>query len=266
MRMGSELDQLLGKYASLKCNEEKTKIICEWSGHEMPLSAEHVNSYVSGNKYKKLLTKNINQADLAKYKEFLVASTKSWGKNQFFCLLTLKHVNKQPDHVQKHVEGRRFQKSYQYWLECQEKGVKFVPLCKQRYVPEEQEGEDQRGSGGESETEEMFDMMAMEEDIDEIEKEDRQEDHQEGHQEGHEKDENNNGQAEERQKANGKAKRKQKTRADESSVLAEQERLADESGEPVERQKSAAKRSLDAKLNKKLKIEPRKKKQAVDAD
>jgi hypothetical protein len=29
-------------------------------------------------------------------------------------LLTMKHVNKQPDHVQRHVEGRRFQKSYQY--------------------------------------------------------------------------------------------------------------------------------------------------------
>ena len=61
-------------------------------------------------------------------------------------------MNKQPDHVQKHVEGRRFLKSYQYWLECQEKGVKFVPLCKQRYVQEEQEGEGQQASGGESET------------------------------------------------------------------------------------------------------------------
>lgn len=46
----------------------------------MPLSAEHVNSYVSGNKYQKLLAKNINQTELAKYSEFLVPSTKSWGK------------------------------------------------------------------------------------------------------------------------------------------------------------------------------------------
>lgn len=82
-------------------------------------------------------------------------------RSQFFCLLTLKHVNKQPDHVQRHVEGRRFLKSYQYWLECQEKGVKFVPLCKQRYVQEEREGEGQQGSGGESETGELLALFIL---------------------------------------------------------------------------------------------------------
>ena len=71
-------------------------------------------------------------------------------------------MNKQPDHVQRHVEGRRFLKSYQYWLECQDKGVKFVPLCKQRYVQEEQEeqeeqeGEDRQESGSEFETGELL--------------------------------------------------------------------------------------------------------------
>ena len=69
-------------------------------------------------------------------------------RNQYFCLLTLKHVNKQADHVQKHVEGKRFQKGYQYWLECQERGVKFVPICKQRYVQEDQDGSDQGGQDG----------------------------------------------------------------------------------------------------------------------
>lgn len=103
--------------------------------------------------------------------------------------------------------------------------------------------------------EEMFDMMAMEEDIDEIERE-KEKEHGHGHGHGDEehegqqdKDENNNEQTEERPRTNGKAKRKQQKRRDEASVLAEQERLADESGEPVEPQKTAAKRSLDAKVS-----------------
>ena len=46
----------------------------------MPLKSDYVTSYVSGSKYKKLLAKRINQSDLSKYKEFLVPSTKPWGK------------------------------------------------------------------------------------------------------------------------------------------------------------------------------------------
>jgi hypothetical protein len=113
-------------------------------------------------------------------------------------------------------------------LECQERGVKFVPLCKQRYVAEEQEAEAEECSG-ESDTEEMFDMMAMEEHIGEIEAED-----------GHPvSDENNNGRA--------KASPPKKNKA---SVLAEQERLAEESAasEGELPQKPAFKRSLDAKV------------------
>ncbi len=85
-----------------------------------------------------------------------------------FCLLTLKHVNKQPHHIQRHLNGRRFQKAYEYWLDCQEKGIKFVPICKQRFVNEEQADEVEEDGLDDSETEEMFDMLAMEEDLETI--------------------------------------------------------------------------------------------------
>ena len=35
-------------------------------------------------------------------------------RNQLFCKLTSKHVNKQSDHVQLHFNGRRFQKAYKH--------------------------------------------------------------------------------------------------------------------------------------------------------
>ncbi len=77
--MSSDLDQLLKKYPSLKYNDEKTKVVCDWSGHEMPLKLDGVMSYLKGQRYTKLLEKNINQTDLSKYKEHLIPSTKAWG-------------------------------------------------------------------------------------------------------------------------------------------------------------------------------------------
>ena len=37
-------------------------------------------------------------------------------RNQLLCKLTLKHVNKQPDHIQLHFNGRRFKKAYQHCM------------------------------------------------------------------------------------------------------------------------------------------------------
>ena len=91
------IDQILNRYSSLNYNTDKTKvemfifksyclnfyniliqlqIICSWSGHELPLKVESIQSYVNGNKYKKLLEKNINQNDINKYMHFLVPSNK----------------------------------------------------------------------------------------------------------------------------------------------------------------------------------------------
>lgn len=43
----------------------------------------------------------------------------------------MRHVNKQPTHIQKHLNGRRFLKAHAHWLECERIGQKFVPFCKQ---------------------------------------------------------------------------------------------------------------------------------------
>ena len=57
------------------------KIICRWSGHEMPVRRESILTYVNGNKYKHLLSKSINNEDLKKYNEFLVPTR---SKNPIF--------------------------------------------------------------------------------------------------------------------------------------------------------------------------------------
>ena len=55
--------------------------------------------------------------------------------------MTLRHVNNQPDHIQKHLTGYRFLKSYDHWLHCQETGKTYVPFCKQKNAQQTEETE-----------------------------------------------------------------------------------------------------------------------------
>ena len=104
----------------------------------------------------------------------------------------------------------------------------------------------------------MFDMMEMEENIDSISREDE------------DRDENNNdlaedseesGEKEQKEETKSKKKKKKKERP---TLLREQERFADEGGDQSPPRESAPKRSLDTHLTKRHKVEPRKKRQAID--
>ncbi|XP_013201316.1 surfeit locus protein 2 isoform X1 [Microtus ochrogaster] len=49
--------------------------------------------------------------------------------HQLFCKLTLRHINKSPEHVLRHVQGRRYQRALHQYEECQKQGVEYVPAC-----------------------------------------------------------------------------------------------------------------------------------------
>ncbi|CAF1090924.1 unnamed protein product [Brachionus calyciflorus] len=224
--IATNLEELLAKYTSLKYNENNTRIICEWSGHEMPPNINSVLSYVNGNKYKQLLSKNIDSNKLKKMSEFLVSSKHPKRTNQWFCKLTLKHVNKQPDHIERHLNGRKFQKAYKHWLYCQENNIKFVPFSKQQTEKRaEEDEEDHIMSGNESEgsedsmsdlfPDEMLDLVECDHDSDSYEK---------------------------------------KTNHEESMEMEDDQEEVEE--KPIKNKK----RQLDTKLNKKHKIEPQRKK------
>ncbi len=103
----------------------------------------------------------------------------------------------------------------------------------------------------------MFDMMEMEENIDSISREDE------------DRDENNNDLAEDSEESGEKeqkeeTKSKKKKKKERPALLREQERFADEGGDQSPPRESALKRSLDTHLTKRHKVEPRKKRQAID--
>ncbi|KAI0241586.1 Surfeit locus protein 2 [Lamellibrachia satsuma] len=118
-----EITDILVDNPALTLIQNGEKVKCTLSGHEMPAKKDALQSYISGKKYQRL--HKMKECDLEKYKRHLVPSSKKWRKNQLFCLLTLRHLNNSPVHIQRHTDGKRFQKALHRWELCQETGVEF---------------------------------------------------------------------------------------------------------------------------------------------
>lgn len=100
------------------------KIKCTLNGHEFPCNLTELQKFTTGKKYEKLSAKA--QFNYSQYEPHIVPSTKQ--PNQFFCKLTLRHLNRQPHHVLRHVNGKRFKKALSKYEECVQQGVEFVPV------------------------------------------------------------------------------------------------------------------------------------------
>ncbi|KAG5272566.1 hypothetical protein AALO_G00166920 [Alosa alosa] len=121
---------------------DANKIRCTLNGHEFPCSLNELKNFTLGKKYKKLSA--VAEFDYSQYEPHVVPSTKE--PNHLFCKLTLRHINRLPHHVLRHVNGKRFQKALQKFKECQQQGVEYVPahLRQKRRPREEDDGENKR--------------------------------------------------------------------------------------------------------------------------
>ncbi|ELR55176.1 hypothetical protein M91_19667, partial [Bos mutus] len=97
--------------------------------------------YPRGKKYQRLVRAS-PAFDYAEFEPHIVPSTKN--PHQLFCKLTLRHINKSPEHVLRHTQGQRYQRALRKYEECQERGVEFVPACllhKRRRREDQQDGD-----------------------------------------------------------------------------------------------------------------------------
>ncbi|XP_054896376.1 surfeit locus protein 2 [Poeciliopsis prolifica] len=99
------------------------KIKCTLNGHELPCSLAELHSFIQGKKYKKLSAEA--EFNYSQYEPHIVSSSKQ--PNRLFCKLTLRHLNRQADHVLRHVSGKRFKKALSQYEECTRQGIEFVP-------------------------------------------------------------------------------------------------------------------------------------------
>ncbi|XP_012669704.1 surfeit locus protein 2 [Clupea harengus] len=102
---------------------DANKIKCTLNGHEFPCNLIELKNFTSGKKFKKLSA--VAEFDYSQYEPHVVSSRKE--PNHLFCKLTLRHINRLPHQVLRHVNGKRFQKALQKYKECQQQGVAYVP-------------------------------------------------------------------------------------------------------------------------------------------
>ncbi|XP_036436595.1 surfeit locus protein 2 [Colossoma macropomum] len=129
----AELRDFLLSQPFLQLTEGK-KIKCSLNGHEFPCNLAELQKFTSGNKFKKLCAGA--EFNYSQYEPHLVPSTKE--PNHLFCKLTVRHINRMPHHVLRHVNGKRFKKALAQYEECVKQGVKFVPAkLRQRKRPKD---------------------------------------------------------------------------------------------------------------------------------
>ncbi|CAF1097165.1 unnamed protein product [Adineta ricciae] len=142
MNSSMTVDSLLNTYPSLKRLPDKDRIKCSWTQHEMPARVDAIEKYIQGKKYQQILKKKFDYDTLEKFKDFIEPSTKKNHERQLFCKLTSRHLNKDPHHIMKHVEGKKFKRAYAQWQECQANGTEFVSVGRRKKKQEKVTGDD----------------------------------------------------------------------------------------------------------------------------
>ncbi|XP_029025773.1 surfeit locus protein 2 [Betta splendens] len=139
-QLPADLRTFLLKHPSLQLTDGN-KIKCTLNGHEFPSNLTELQKFTQGKKYEKLSA--AAQFNYSQYEPHIVPSTKQ--PNQFFCKLTLRHLNRQPHHILRHVNGKRFKKALATYEECVKQGIQYVPPClrrKKRQTTDEEVSQD----------------------------------------------------------------------------------------------------------------------------
>ncbi|XP_051023016.1 surfeit locus protein 2 [Acomys russatus] len=122
----ADVRAFLRQHPSLRPLPNTNKVRCSLTGHELPCRLPDLQVYTSGKKYQRL-SGTSSAFDYTAFEPHIVPSTKN--PHQLFCKLTLRHINKFPEHVLTHTQGRRYQRALQQYEECQKQGVEYVPAC-----------------------------------------------------------------------------------------------------------------------------------------
>lgn len=102
-----ELKALLAQYESLSIND-RGKVHCDLTGHDMPARAADVLAYVNGSRFLMAQKRGIDDTFLESIKPWIAAHRRDPKK--LYCTLTRHEINKIKDEVEAHMQGKRFQR------------------------------------------------------------------------------------------------------------------------------------------------------------
>ncbi|KAL0965480.1 hypothetical protein UPYG_G00281830 [Umbra pygmaea] len=142
-----DIKGFLMNHPFLELSNDGKKIKCTLNGHDFPCNLTELQNFTKGKKYQKL--SSTAEFNYSQYEPHVVPSSKE--PNRLFCKLTLRHINRQPHHILRHVSGKRFLKAKKKYEECVQQGVQYVPASLQQKKPRERDGErgrhTQQGNG-----------------------------------------------------------------------------------------------------------------------
>ncbi|XP_003911196.1 surfeit locus protein 2 [Papio anubis] len=153
----ADVQAFLRQHPSLRLQPDARKVRCILTGHELPCRLPELQVYTRGKKYQRLVRAS-PAFDFAEFEPHIVPSTKN--PHQLFCKLTLRHINKCPEHVLRHTQGRRYQRALCKYEECQKQGVEYVPAC---LVHRRRKREDQMDGDGPSPREAFWEPTSSDE-------------------------------------------------------------------------------------------------------
>jgi len=121
--------ELLELHAALSLTSND-RIKCNITNHEMVARRETVLAHMSGKKFVRLAKEwrkpTATELALASDQKFLVAHKKR--KEMLYCKLTGRSIKNETIHVQRHISGKKFNKSMEHWNHCEKTGAKFRPM------------------------------------------------------------------------------------------------------------------------------------------
>lgn len=97
------LSELLQKHDYLKL-QPNNKILCSVTAHELPALAHEVLAHINGKKFKRQL--EWYSYDFSEFLPYVVPHKKSY--KLLYCKLTKQSLNKIPNEIKKHANGKRF--------------------------------------------------------------------------------------------------------------------------------------------------------------
>jgi hypothetical protein len=97
------LAELLSTFSFLSLTADN-KIVCDITKHEMPPKADIVLGHINGKKFKK--TMEWYSYDYSEFEPYIVVDRQN--SNKLHCKLTGMTLNKIPNEVKKHANGKKF--------------------------------------------------------------------------------------------------------------------------------------------------------------
>ncbi|XP_064827305.1 surfeit locus protein 2-like [Oncorhynchus masou masou] len=143
----ADIKAFLLNHPFLEFTGDGKKIKCRLNGHDCPCNLTELQNFTKGKKYQKL--SSTAEFNYGQYEPHVVPSSKQ--PNHLFCKLTLRHINRLPHQVLRHVNGKRFQKAKKKYEACVQQGMEYIPASLRQKKPRDSDGErgrnTQRGNG-----------------------------------------------------------------------------------------------------------------------